>query len=211
MKIAGVAMAAILLCVLRVSVGAEDPPKEIAFGAWSKPVLDTRGYAVRGRLVLCEHRRSEERRDIVVYVELQDASDFVGSSVQLYCDMGRHDFRPEHKSGLECALKDKNGRPVEGKGFPFGGAVPMSQWVRLPKDASIRLRATPFGIYRPGAMAICPHLGVLWVIDDGDPNVYTLSGAFTIEPSPDNKPPIDEHVWRGTITLPEVKVVSRPK
>ena len=184
---------------------AAEPPKLIAAGDWSKPVADGRGYALRGRLVLCEKPAAGELRETVLYVELRDASEAVGRAMRLYCEMGKHDFRPEYKGGLNCELHDKNGRPVKPTSFPFGGGVPKSEWVTLPSDGSIRLRATPFGLRRPNAKAICPHLGTLWVISDGDPNEYFLSGTFTINPPDDQKPTGDDHVWRGTIELPAVK------
>jgi hypothetical protein len=161
--------------------------------------------------VLCEKRVSDERREVAVFVELQDASEAVGRSMHLYCDLGKHDFRPEYKGGLHCELKDKDGRPVKSSPFAFSGAVPKSEWMTLPSDGTIRLRATPFGIYRPKATAIAPHLGILWVINDGDTNEYQLSGTFTVAPATDRVPSGDEHVWRGTIELPAVRVTGRRK
>jgi len=185
--------------------------KVIAMGDWSKPVTDTRGYAVRGRLVLTEKHVSKDRREVAVYVELQDACDFIGGRMQFFCDLGKTDFRPEYKGGLQCELKDKDKRPVKSTPFAFGGAVPKSEWVTLPTDATIRLRASPFGIHQPKALAIAPSLNNLWVIGDDDPNEYFLSGTFTVDPAADRKPTGEEHVWRGTIVLPAVRIVSQGK
>jgi len=185
--------------------------KVIAAGDWSKPVNDNLGFALRGRLVLVEKERSDDRREVVVYVELQDASQAVGRSMQLFCELGRNDFRPEYKPGLHCEMHDKNKQPVAGKTFAFSGAVPRSQWITLPSDGTIRLRASPFGIHRPKALAICPHLGSLWVIEDNDPNEYFLSGTFTIDPAKDRVAPGDDHVWRGTIVLPELRIANKPR
>jgi hypothetical protein len=126
--------------------------------------------------------------------------------MRLFCDMGKHDFRPEYKGGLDCELRDKNQQPVKTTPFPFGGAVPKSEWVTLPTDATIRLRASPFGISRVKAKAICPHLGKLWVIADDDPNEYYLSGTFAVDPPTDPAPAGNEHVWRGTIALSAVRI-----
>lgn len=134
-----------------------ETPKIIAAGEWSKPVSDTRGCAVSGRLVICEKQIGDDRREAVVYVELRDASETVGRSMQLFCDMGKTDFRPEYKGGLQCELQDKDKRSVKTTPFPFSGAVPRSQWVTLPSDATIRLRSSPFGIHRPKA------LGSVWL------------------------------------------------
>jgi hypothetical protein len=186
-------------------------PKDIFSGAWSKPVADSRGAALRGRLVLAERVVSAERRAVVVYVELQDAREAIGGSMQLFCDMGKTDFRPEYKGGLQCELRDKNKRLVPSTGYPFGGGVPMSEWVTLPTDATIRVRATPFGIHRPKAMAISPHLNSLWVISDDDTNEYFLSGTFVIDPPADRAAPEKGHVWRGTIDLPAVRIANKAK
>jgi hypothetical protein len=185
---------------------AAEPPKVIAEGDWSKPVADSRGRALRGRLVLCEKAFGDDRRHVAVYVELQDASDAIGGGMRLFCDMGKHDFRPEYKGGLDCELRDKNQQLVKTTPFPFGGGVPKSEWVTLPTDATIRLRASPFGISRVKAKAICPHLGKLWVIADDDPNEYYLSGTFTVDPPTDPTAAGNEHLWRGTIALPAVRI-----
>jgi hypothetical protein len=188
---------------------AAEGPKVLAAGEWSGPVADGRGYAVRGRLVLGEKLLGDDRREVVVYVELQDATESVGRSMRLFCDLGKTDFRPEYKGGLECELRDKDKRPVPPTPFPFSGAVPRSQWVTLPSDATIRLRASPFGIHRAKAWAIAPHLGKLWVVGDDDPNPYFLSGTFTVDPAEDRIPPGEDHVWRGAIVLPAVRIANR--
>ncbi len=201
----------VLVTVALVAAGSQAlaQSKDLAVGVWSKPVTDNRGFAVRGRLVLGEKQRGDDLREVAVYVELQDASQAVGRTVQLFCEMGRHDFRPEYKAGLHCEMHDKDKRSVPGTGFPFSGAVPASQWVTLPSDGTIRLRASPFGIRRPKALAISPHLDKLWVIGDDDANEYFLSGTFTIDPPKDRNPPGDEQVWRGTLELPAVRISSQ--
>jgi hypothetical protein len=190
---------------------AADPPKVIAEGDWSKPVADTRGFAVRGRLVLCEKPRSDDRREVGVYVELQDARESIGNSMRIFCDFGKTDFRPEYKGGLQCKLQDKGKKPVKATSYPFSGAVAASEWVTLPTDATIRLRAGPFGIHQAKAMAISPQLGQLWVIGNDDPNEYFLSGTFTVDPDAGRKSIEDPHIWRGTIDLPAVRIVNKQK
>ena len=188
---------------------AADEPKVLAVGEWSKPVKDDRGYAIRGRLVLCEKPSGDKLCETPLYIELQDASEFIGGDLRLYCAMGRHDFRAEAKEGLACELKDEAGRVVESQSFPFGGGVPKSQWISLPSDSTIRLRATPFGIRRESAITLCPHLGSQWVIGQDDAKAYFLSGTFTIAPPKDAEESTTEHVWRGTIDLPAMKIVNR--
>jgi hypothetical protein len=182
----------------------------IATGEWSKPVEDNRGRALRGRLVLGE-RYFAERRETVVYVELQDASESVGGALRVFCDLGKHDFRPENKSGLVCELRDGKKRPVPSAPQAFGGATPRSEWITLPSDGTIRLRASPFGITRTNARAICPHLGSFWVIADDDFQDYSLSGTFTVAPEEKRMEIDGDHVWRGTIELPAIKISNKRK
>src|SRR5262245_30639017 len=120
------------------SAALADGPRVIASGEWSKAVADKDGYSLRGRLVLCEKVVAAERREVALYVELQDACDFIGHGIQVWSELARHDFRPEHKGGLHCEMRDRAGKRIEPQGFPFGGAVPQNQWVTLPVDATIR-------------------------------------------------------------------------
>jgi hypothetical protein len=198
------------LLFLAPSALAADGPTVIALGDWSKAAVGKDGYALRGRLVLCEKVVSEDRREVAVYIELQDASESIHPDLQLWCEVAKTDYRPENKKGLHCEMTDAKGNKIESKGFPFGGGVPRNQWIALPSDATIRLRMTPFGIHQPGALAVCPDLGGMWIIADDDKAEYRLSGTFTIDPAEDNKPPADElYVWRGTITFPPMQIFSR--
>jgi hypothetical protein len=182
----------------------------VTAGAWSNPIVDNEGFSLRGRLVLHEKRVNAERRESIVYFELQDASDGASRPIQLFAEMGRNDFRPEFKPGLNCDLRTKDDQPVKAVGFPFGGAVPRSQWILLPSDSTLRLRASPWDLWRPNARAICPDLGALWVIPDEDRKEYFLSGTFTAEVPKDLKPVTDDHVWRGTLLLPPARIVNEP-
>jgi hypothetical protein len=184
-------------------------PKDIFAGEWSSPVVDDGGHAVQGRLVLREKGVTHDRREVVLYVELRNASSFVGDSMSLYCDMGKTESGAGNRSGLQCELKDGRNRSVEAVPYAFGGAVPLSQWVTLPSDATIRMRASPFGIHRSQGIAISPHLGTVWVIADDDSNKYTLSGTFAISPPQGTVAPSDDHVWIGAIDLPPVCIVNR--
>lgn len=202
--------AATLALLLATSALAADGPTVIALSDWSKPAIGKDGYALRGRLVLCEKVVSADRREVAVYIELQDASDSIHPDLQLWCEVAKTDYRPEYKPGLHCEMTDAKGNKIEAKGFPFGGGVPRNQWVALPTDATIRLRTTPFGIHHPGALAICPSLGGMWIIPDDDKTEYRLFGTFTIDPAADNKPPADDlPIWRGTLTFPPMQIFSR--
>lgn len=204
---------ALLFTFLQLAIAcacqASEPPRDIAVGEWSKPVADSRGYALRGRLVLAEKRYSDERREVAVYVELQDASEAIGGGMRIFCDLGKTDFSGATKTGLSCELRDEDDQLVPSSAFPFSGAVPQSEWIHLPSDGTIRLRSSPFGVYRAGAMAISPQLDRLWVIPDGDPKEYTLSGAFTVDPDEGRNTIHDPQIWRGTIELPAIRIVGR--
>ena len=214
--------------ILTASLGvarAAEPGAVLAEGVWSDAVADGDGDAVRGRIVVCERPvvvggrdgfERQVRRAVSVYLELQDARDFAGPEMRIFCDLGRTDFRPEYKGGLRCEMVDKDGRPGPATAEPFGGGgggTPRSQWVTLPADATIRLRTSPFGIHRENAIAIVPTQDRAWIIEDNDANEYFLSGTFTAEkdaPEKDahGKPSPDDHVWRGTLQLPAVRIAS---
>lgn len=185
------------------TVHAAEGPQELATGAWSKPVADARGYAVRGRLVLCEKRVTAGRRELALYVELQDASPFLGNGMRLFCNF--RPFQPDQKSGMRAELRDKMGKLVPSQPFAFGGAVPMPGWVNLPTDATIRLRTSPFGVYRPNALALAPQMDHLWILADDDPKEYSLSATVVVD-SPVEPEAGTEHTWRGTLALPALRI-----
>ena len=186
------------------SARAAEGPREIASGSWSKPVADARGYAVRGRLVLCEKKVAADRRESAVYVELQDASPFIGSGMRLFANF--RSIHPGQKSGMRTELRDGKVKDVPSQPFAFGGAVPMPEWITLPTDATIRLRTSPFGIHRPNALAIAPQLEHLWVIADDDTQEYYLSATVVIDSPAEPEAKAAEHVWRGTLVLPAMRI-----
>lgn len=49
------------------------------------------------------------------------------------------------------------------------------------------------------------------MIGNDDPAEYELSGTFTVNPSDDGVASDDEHVWRGTIPLPVVRITGPGK
>jgi hypothetical protein len=209
----------VLFLVLNQFALALEPPKVVAAAEWSKAVTDTDGYALRARLVLCERDvivggradfPRQQQHEMITYLELQDAGERVAQSMRIFCDLGKSDFRPEYKGGLHCELLDKDNRKVAPSAFPFGGGVPLSQWVTLPPDATLRLRCSPFAGSRADGFNVAPGLGMHWTIATNDPKEYTLAGSFTVEPGDDqlivNQP---DHIWRGTITLSPVKISAR--
>ena len=120
--------------------------------------------------------------------------------------MGKTDFRAEYQGGLNCELLDKNNKPVKTSAFAFGGAVPKSEWVTLPVDATIRLRATPFGLRRDNARVVCPHLGAMWVIDNSDKSEYQLKATFTVQQMDNQNEVQPMHAWTGKLLLPPIRI-----
>lgn len=188
-------------------LGVITSPSSELVGNWSESVADSRGYTLRGRLVLVDKVGHNGHRESVLFVELQDTCQFIGNGIQVFCDMGKSDFRPEYPGGLNCELVDKNRQLLKPVSFAFGGAVPRSEWVKLPVDASIRVRATPFGLRRDNAKVICPHLGAMWVIENSDKGEYMLKGTFVVQPRVEKS--IDEslHAWTGKLVLPSLRIV----
>jgi len=200
---------AVLILVAAGHVWAAEPPKVIAEGEWSKPVSDPLAYALRGRLVICEKSLGGDVLEFPVYVELQDVSEAIGPGMQIYCAMGDADDRPGSKSGLNCEMRDKDKKIVKHTDYPFGGQTPRSEWVKLPSEATIRLRATPFQVGRAKVMGITPDLGHLWLIPEGDPNDYFLSGTFTVAPADKDLEKDGSHIWRGELVLPPVRLKNK--
>ncbi len=213
-KIGGIFVIVLFLWCAAVAQ-AKEPAKIIATGEWSQAVKDHEDYALRARILLGERPvvlGGRERHEIITYIELQDASEAVGRSMQLFCDFGKTDFRPENKSGLDFELLDKDKHPIGSGPYAFSGGVPASQCLTLPSDGTIRLRTSPFGVSDATGLAIAPSLGKLWVLQPGDGTEYALAATFTVDPSkavaPANASP-NEHVWHGTIVLPPVRISGR--
>lgn len=182
------------------------PPTVLAQGEWSAASYDTIGNGIRGRLVLAE-RRFDEKREVAVYLELCDARESVGGEpLQVYCDFARTNLGPDAKTGLHCELRRADGQVVKPSVGLFSGAAPKSEWASLSSDASVRLRATPFGILRAQGMAIVPSLGDWWEIAGDDPEEYSLSGVFKVDPAADQVPANQGRVWRGTLELRALKI-----
>jgi hypothetical protein len=196
-----------MVLLMRIGLApAAEPGAVLAEGAWSKAVASGDGDSLRGRLVLVERRvvvggrahfPRQERHGVSVYVELQNARDVVGPALRVYCDF---------VNNLRCRMVDKDGNDVASKPGAFGGGVPQAEWVSLPCEASIRVRSSPFGLHRENAVVISPTLHGGWVIEDNDPKEYFLSGTFTANQATEKES--DEHVWRGTLELPAIRVAS---
>ena len=122
-----------------------------------------------------------------------------------------HDFRREYKGGLNCDLFDLQGKPVSQRMSAFGGRCPASQWITLPYDSTVRLRANCFGIRSPkeGGLVL-PFPGKEWFIQPTDTNTYFLSATFTaiapINHVSDEVKHAVNVVWDGTLIFPQMQI-----
>jgi hypothetical protein len=179
--------------------GAPDPDV-LVLGDWSKPVKNKYGFAVRGRLMMCEypnHRGSSSGTSAGLYVELQEYSDFVGATGEIY-------WNPR---ALTCELTDSSGKAVPMSGGAYGGPIASSGWIKLPSGSSMRLRVSPYGGGRLsdggfGVWAAMPPQ----TLKPGDPSTYFLSGDFTAKRRTDYKPADFRYVWTGTLKLPKLEL-----
>lgn len=163
-------------------------------GPWSPPVTDSRGFALRGRLVVRVRPRPDRHREAAVFVELEDASTTVHGGMRVR-------FDPD---ALRCQMRRGGGPPLPPEPFAFGGAAPRPTWIDLPCDTRVRLRSSPFGLWRPDALAIAPSLGTLWTIPDRSRIPHWLSGTLTV--APDGPTVSDPQIWRGTLVLPALRL-----
>lgn len=127
---------------------AADAPKIVAAGEWSKPVTDDRGYAVRGRLMLCEKMLAKDRPDLAVYVELQDATESIGAICGCSATWGSTTSAPSIKKGssANCGTRPANRscRPRS----PSAARSPGRSGSPFPATeqfASVRVRSASFG------------------------------------------------------------------
>lgn len=173
----------------------------LALGDWSEPVANKYQLKLRGRLLICEypqHRGSSADSESALYVELQEYSDFVGATGEVY-------WNP---SALNCELVDASGKPLPPSGAPYGGPVPSPSWIMLPSHSSMRLRVSPYagGRLKDGGFEICTARFQVWTLKPDDTNTCFLSGTLTVDPPPNRVPADFRYVWKGTLHLPQMKV-----
>jgi hypothetical protein len=212
-------IALLFLLVARVCCFAVDDTNVLAAGDWSKPVGDSGGYMLRGRLLLCD---SPKDKVTAVYLELQECSGFWGGCIDVYCNMkptvalgGHPDAQGRERIEQAAAvweLRDSAGNLLPESEGGFGGGAPGASWIALPGDSTARLRASVYGGGRlkDGSLSIF-FLSNSWVLPARSTNDYYLSCTFTVV-SPTNHVALpDHHVWQGTLRLPKMKIrVQRP-
>ena len=213
----------VLLATGASCLGAEDT-NVIASGEWSGPVscagegLEFCG-TLRGRLLLCQ---SPKDKVIAVYVEFQECADSWGGTLDVYCNMkptvalgagpdsqGRERIE---EAAAHWEMRDASNRPVPESPGGFGGGAPGADWITLPCDSTVRLRASVYGGGRlkDGSLSIF-FLSNHWVIPPRSTNDYYLSCTFVVDP-PTNHVALPEHrVWHGSLSLPRMRIpVQRP-
>ncbi len=175
-------------------------PSVLALGDWSEPVANQYGFKLRARLLICEYpaHRGHSGTDAALYVDLQEYSDFVGATGEVY-------WSPQ---SLNCELTDDSGKAVPHSAGAYGGPIPPSSWLKLPSHSSMRLRVSPYGGGRldDGGFGLWVEIPQTWTLKPNDSNTYFLSGMFTAKPSTDYKPADFRWVWTGTLKLPKMKV-----
>jgi hypothetical protein len=161
----------------------------IAVSDWSQSV-----DGLRGRVLVLY-----EGRETVAYLELQNVSDAKNSCKDIYFDPAS-EFTFELRDAL-----DKSPRQVGGRG---SGGFPMSFWVSLPPDSTIRLRASWYGYGYPRGRGLMIPLYHHLTIPEGDTNDYFLTGTFTAN-APTNHVSLPDHIlWQRTLTLPKTRVFN---
>jgi hypothetical protein len=215
------ALSFLLLLASKICFAA-DEPVTIATSDWSKPVDGCNDFfnggncaTIRGRLVILQGHDAGDGSDLLstmVYIELQNMSI---RPTEIYFDGEHgHDFRKEYKGGLNCDLFDSHGNPVPERGNAFSGGCPSSQWITMPYDSTVRLRANCFGIRSPkeGGLVL-PFPAKDWFIKPPDTNHYVLSASFTVIAPTNHVSEEVKHarsvVWDGTLVFPRMDISVR--
>jgi hypothetical protein len=183
-------------------IAGEPDVSVLAVGEWSQPVEAPNHMKLRGRLKMCEYpnnRGLAPSVDVALYVELQEFSESVGGTEEVY-------FDPQ---ALKCELTDAAGKVVPQSASAFGGAVPGGVWINLPSYSSEVLRVTPFnggGRMPDGGFELWGSIVETWTLKAGDTASYFLSGELTVKPPADHKSDNPQWIWSGTLKLPRMEV-----
>jgi hypothetical protein len=200
---------AIFLCVTAAFCFAGEEPKILASSEWSQPVSTPSGQTLRARMIVAQGHspaHAGASPETMLYLELQNVTAAVGDPLRLYFDPVK---------GLRCELRDSTGKAVGGGGFGNGGR-PGADWISLPYDSTVRLRASMYGHGRaPGdglTLTVAPDAS--WTIPPGDTKEYHLTGILTVDREPKDIPKNASEaraVWSGTLVLPKTKLsVAKP-
>jgi hypothetical protein len=200
---------------------AADDPTLLAVGDWSQPVANRDGYAIRGRLMICDTpdpTAPAQNTGTAVFLEVQEFSSPSRAVRVCYDPFGL--TRPWDSPALHWELRDSAGQLVPGSQGGFSGpAVPYPCWVTLPPGSSSRWPVSLSGGLDSHGLSITLAPGGSWVLPVSNKDFY-LAGTFTSR-TPTNEywatrgmPPLDatnRDVWYDTLTLPRVRLpLKRP-
>ena len=161
-------------------------------GNWSE-VVDR----IQGRIIMSQDRPFNGTGMFAVYLELRNTSDVL-PPIEIYFDPTRT---------VQCQLVDANDKPVPTARLLTRVLVSVPFRLILPPDSSLRFRVSVDGHMVPRSEgALIPMLCGDWLIKSGDLNDYKFKVALVVNP-----PKLDatHRVWKGTLSLPSVKVPSR--
>ena len=184
----------------------------VGVGEWSKPVTDTAGYTLRGRLLIFDTPHFTNQPgpasaqtvwwgNAPVMLELENLTPGQAKPVGVYFALG---------DGFEGGLKDAAGKPVTNNNLMFfsGPISPYTRqsWLTIPADSSVRVRVDPsLGGFSPRRdwLTLELSMGERWTISSNSPP-YFFSGNFS--PPTSHPTPPGMHVWDGFLQLPPVKL-----
>lgn len=198
MKLAAISL--LLVAALSATCsGGETDPHILAMGAWSKPVSNSDGFKVRGRLLVCDYSEPA-----ALYVELQECSDSLGPIGELYWD----------PQALACEMTDRTGKAVPPSFVrPFIGPTwPTSCWIKLPSRSSMLLRISTYagGRMSDGSFEVWAARLQAWRLKPNDTATYFLAGELTTKSAPNLKPDNPQRLWTGKLQFPKMEL-SLPK
>lgn len=204
--------------IAQTSANAGDPAgtrptagEPTSIGAWAEsPDNPMQGLNLRARLLVSETTDISGSRTALAYVDFQNANHSINT---VYV----HSY-----FGLDCELRDSNGKTVPKTMFSYDGVAPELSWLALPCDSILRCHANPPAILKAsgGELLVVAGWGS-WRIPRGDTNDYFLSGTLNLTVPKGETPPIPRHwinggivsdngnrpyVCQGTLKLPPVKI-----
>ena len=187
----------LLLVSVQCCFGQTDT-NSIAIGNWSETVADKDGYLLRGRLLVYDAEGLNKYgiwQFARVYMELQHVG-VRGFPMEFYVD---------DMKCLNFELHDALGRPAPGYWAFTSRTVPEPFTVTLPGDSILRLRVDRElgSTKKPDGLMIGVNGGD-WAIRPDATNDYFLSATFS--PPTNHIVSGNNHLWRGMLKLPGLKI-----
>ena len=172
-----------------------------AIGYWSEPVRNQHAE-LRGRIVMV---------DAFVYLDLQEDSGAAGACLEI-------EWNPV--SSVRFEVTNGSGQSVPTVRGAYSGPALPHEWLKLPPDSTMRLRASPYnggGRAKDGSLNIMSPDLATWSLKPSTTNDYFLSVTLAIGPSVSTVPTNRVHLgkeqfahflntWQGTLRMPKVKI-----